>query len=80
MGKITIKEGFVHGGVFHADDVIATALLKTFPKEWRGASQEELKSQTGIKDLNFCHRTGFLCVAKTLEGACDAARLSMGNH
>ena len=26
--KELLKEGFTHGGVFHADDVFATALLK----------------------------------------------------
>ncbi len=48
-----------------------------FPQRWRGASPKELQDITGIHDLTFCHMSGFLSAAETLEGAYSVARLAM---
>ena len=53
------------------------SMVLPFPDVWRGASSEELRGMTGIGGLNFCHATGFLCAADTLEDALAAARLSL---
>lgn len=53
------------------------ALRHPFPVSWRGASPQELQKLTGINDLTFCHMSGFLSVAETLEGAYKIARLAM---
>lgn len=39
------------------------------PLEWRGASEQDLQKITGVSDVLFCHASGFLCAAKTREGA-----------
>lgn len=51
------------------------ALRHPFPQSWCGASPQELQKLTGIKDITFCHKAGFLSVAETLEGAFSVARL-----
>lgn len=52
-------------------------LRHPFPREWCGADPQELQGMTGIKELVFCHISGFLSVAETLEGAYSVARLAM---
>lgn len=52
-------------------------LRRPFPESWRGAEPQGLRKLTGIKDLTFCHMSGFLCAAETLEGAYSTARLAM---
>lgn len=53
------------------------ALRRPFPQRWRGASSQELQDITGIHDLTFCHMSGFLSAAETLDGAYSAARLAL---
>lgn len=53
------------------------ALRHPFPLAWRGASTQELRNITGIHELTFCHMSGFLSAAETLEGAYSAAQLAM---
>ena len=48
-----------------------------FPPDWRGASPEKLRKMTKINDLVSCHPCGGLCVATSLDGAVEAARLSL---
>ncbi len=48
-----------------------------FPADWRGASREDLEQITGIRGLNFCHATGYIAAADTLEAAREAAELSI---
>lgn len=55
----------------------ANALRCPFPQEWRGADLQKLQDMTGIHDLTFCHMSGFLSAAETLEGAFRTARLAM---
>lgn len=50
---------------------------RPFPIEWRGASKERLKEISGIEELNFCHNTGFLAVADTIEAAMCVANYSI---
>ncbi|MBE5962580.1 MAG: MYG1 family protein [Lachnospiraceae bacterium] len=48
-----------------------------FPEEWRGKTKEELPEISGIKTLSFCHNSGFLLSAGTVEDcikACDITR------
>lgn len=52
-------------------------LRHPFPKSWRGAGRQELQRLTGIGGLTFCHMSGFLCAAETLEGAYSTARLAV---
>ena len=52
-------------------------LKKPFPSQWCGCSQEELQSMTGIKTFRFCHTSGFLCTADTLEDAKKIAELAL---
>ena len=42
-----------------------------FPESWRGLNDEELEKVTGIEGSNFCHKSGFLAVNKTKEGALE---------
>lgn len=50
----------------------------SFPKSWEGKEDEMLQNITGVKDAKFCHRAGFLCVAKSREGAIELAKLALG--
>ena len=44
----------------------------SFPEAWRGLRDEELASASGITDAIFCHKAGFLFVAKSKEGVLEA--------
>jgi uncharacterized UPF0160 family protein len=46
-------------------------------KEWRGLSQEELKTISGIQDIVFCHHGGFIGGAKSFESTLEMARRSL---
>ena len=50
---------------------------KPLPETWRGKSDEELILATGVGDAVFCHRAGFMAVAKTKEGALALAKLAL---
>lgn len=43
-----------------------------FPPEWYGLTKESLVEVSGIKELNFCHSSGFVLNASTLESAINA--------
>ena len=47
-----------------------------FPQEWRGASIEVLKQLTGLKDVQFCHSTGFFAAAESIDSAIKLAKLA----
>lgn len=47
---------------------------KRFPATWSGLRDEELARVSDIPDAVFCHRTGFLFVAGSKEGALTAAQ------
>lgn len=48
-----------------------------FPEAWRGKAKEELVELTGIPDIEFCHASGFLISAGTLDSIKKACELSM---
>lgn len=62
------------------DSVDFGKLRCPLPEEWRGADKETLRTLTGIDSLEFCHNSGFLCVAGTREDAHRAARMAMGEE
>lgn len=64
----------VQGVPLSVDD---TELRVAFPEEWRGKAKEELRAQTGIPGITFCHASGFLVGVETLEDAWKAARLAL---
>lgn len=47
------------------------------PEEWRGKDAPELSQISGIASLRFCHASGFLAAADTLEGAVQAAQTAI---
>ena len=49
----------------------------SFPSEWLGLENEELKAVTGLKTANFCHKGGFLMTTGELADAVQACRISM---
>lgn len=56
------------------------ALRHPFPESWRGAGPQALQNMTGIRDLTFCHMSGFLCAAETLKGAYSTAKLAVQGY
>ncbi len=50
---------------------------KLFPEAWRGKHDEGLAAVTGVVDAFFCHREGFMAVAKSKEGALALAKLAL---
>lgn len=55
----------------------AITLKKAFPAEWRGKTQNELEGITGISTFTFCHISGFICAADTIEDAKKIAQLAV---
>ena len=49
-----------------------------FPESWRGLRDKELQDVSGIKDAIFCHRGGFVAIAKTKESAIEMANKALG--
>ncbi|MDK9793894.1 MYG1 family protein [Vibrio sp. D431a] len=49
------------------------------PKEWRGLSSIELQEMSGLKSLDFTHKSGFLTIAKNRKDAEKVARLMLSN-
>lgn len=49
------------------------SLVKEFPQEWWGKEPEVLQQLSGVATARFCHPTGFLGAADTLE---DAIRMA----
>lgn len=44
------------------------------PERFRGLRDQELNEVSGLKDMIFCHKSGFMCVALSLESAVFMAR------
>ena len=55
------------------------ASRKPFPESWRALVGEDLQKITGIRDSVFCHRSGFMCVAGSKEGAVALAEKALRN-
>jgi uncharacterized UPF0160 family protein len=54
---------------------------KLLPEAWRGImdSDDRIRQITGVPDALFCHRSGFLIFAKSLEGARALAKIALSN-
>mgnify|MGYP001570694574 FL=1 len=52
---------------------------KSFPEKWRGFLNNEtgLPGLTGVLDIIFCHKNGFLLTVKSKEGAIKLAELAL---
>lgn len=46
-----------------------TKWANPFPEKWRGLTKEELRKETGISDMTFCHNAGFICGTETIKSA-----------
>ena len=49
------------------------------PEAWRGLRDEDVAKASGVPDAIFCHRTGYLAVVKSKEGALALAKLALEN-
>lgn len=52
------------------------AQRKPLSEAWRGQSAAALQEITGVEDVVFCHAGGFICGAKTWDGAIKLAHLA----
>ncbi|MFH1473209.1 MAG: MYG1 family protein [bacterium] len=52
---------------------------KSFPESWKALRDEELQKITGVKDSLFCHRSGFMCIVGSQEGAEKLAKSALEN-
>jgi uncharacterized UPF0160 family protein len=50
---------------------------KRLPEAWCGLMGQELEAVTGVAGSVFCHKKGFLAIAKTKEAAIALARLAL---
>lgn len=50
---------------------------KSLPEVWKGKQEKELSDITGVEGCVFCHRSGFMCVVKTKEGAEKLAEIAL---
>ncbi len=48
-----------------------------FSESWTGLRGSELATSSGIEDAVFCHKAGYLFVAKSKEGVIEAARKAL---
>lgn len=49
------------------------------PFWWRGLAKEELRRVSGIKDLTFVHKAGYLAVVESKDSAVKIARVMLGD-
>lgn len=52
-------------------------IKKPFPAPWCGKKGHELANVTGVSDAEFCHKSGFLCVVNSKEGALTLAKKAL---
>lgn len=64
-------------GCDYEDENGKTPLKCPFPEEWRGKNIEELKEKTGVDGIKFCHNSGFLLSAETIDDAIKLCEMSM---
>lgn len=48
-----------------------------FPESWTGLRHEELAEASGISDALFCHKVGYLFVARSKEGVLEAVQKTL---
>lgn len=56
------------------------SLVCEFPEEWWGKTEEELKKLSGEDSIRFCHASGFLLTAETLDGAIRICKIALENR
>lgn len=61
------------------DRIDGRGVVLPFPKTWWGAPAGKLRTVTGVSDVTFCHRSGFLCSAQSLQGAKALAQTSLAD-
>ena len=71
----SIRGGYLIQAV--PDDTDLGRVKKDFPEAWWGQEKDALQRMTGIKTLSFCHMSGFLCAAETLEDAILTAKQAL---
>lgn len=71
----SVRSGYMIQAVPQSPEVIT--LKKAFPEEWRGKTPKELQESTGISTFSFCHLSGFICAADTIEDAKRVAKLAV---
>ena len=73
----------VSGGEYRIQTVSVTSSSFEFRKglkeEWRGLEKSALAEKSGIQDIVFCHHSGFIGGAKTIESCLLMAKLSLAN-
>jgi len=58
--------------------MILTRLELNFQQSGVGLRDDELSKASGVSDAVFCHKAGFLFVAKNKEGVLEAVRKTLG--
>lgn len=48
-----------------------------FPTSWLGKEHQELASASGVEEAVFCHKSGYLAVAKTKDAAISMAQITI---
>lgn len=51
---------------------------KKFPRDWFGLEGEKLAKVSGIEDALFCHKAGFIAVAKSKDGVIGLVKKALG--
>ncbi|MBR3326245.1 MAG: MYG1 family protein [Atopobiaceae bacterium] len=59
------------------DSTTTKNLRLPFPPDWRGTATSMLRKLTHIEGLISCDAEGEFCLARTLEAAIEAARMSL---
>ena len=49
----------------------------SFPKSWRGLTEQDLSQISGVPDAMFCHNGGFIAIAQSKEGALALAKKAL---
>ena len=55
-------------------------LRKQLPESWAAKHDSELELITGVNGSLFCHRSLFMCINKTKEGAIKLAEIALGQE
>ncbi len=50
---------------------------KPLPDSWKGKENKEFESASGVEGAMFCHRSGFMCIAKTKEAIDALAEIAL---
>ena len=58
-------------------DAKTYGMRKPLPENWRGKMDEDLQKESGIRDALFCHRSGFMAIIETREGAIALAKKAL---